>query len=98
MAGSAPSTTEQAEVTIYFGDGFQPICNQIELTSPSGTKSILLNMDSAHTTASTSGVKFVSNAFYGEPVAGNWTLRFINSCTAQNLSPSTPHQLTIRGR
>jgi hypothetical protein len=98
MAGTSPSTTEQAQVTIYFGDGFQPICNQIELTSPSGTKSILFNMDSAHTTASTSGVKFVSNAFYGEPVAGNWALRFINSCAAQSLSPSTPNQLTIRGR
>ena len=98
MSGSAPSTTEQAEVTIYFGAGFQPICNQIELTSPSGTKSILLNMDSAHTTASTSGVKFVSNAFYGEPVAGNWSLRFINSCAAQNLSPTTAQTLTIRGR
>lgn len=98
MAGASPSITEQAEVTIYFGDGFQPICNQIELSSPNGTKSILLNMDSAHTTASTSGVKFVSNAFYGEPVAGNWSLRFINSCSTQNLSPSTPHQLIIRGR
>ena len=98
MAGSSPSTTEQAELTIYFGDGFQPICNQIELTSPSGTKSILLNMDSAHTTASTSGVKFVSNSFYGEPVAGNWILRFGNSCGTQNLSPSTAQQLTIRGR
>lgn len=99
MAGSSPSITEQAQVTIYFGDGFKPLCNQIELTSPSGTKSILFNMDSAHTTASTSGVRFVSNAFYGEPVAGNWALRFINSCTAaQNLSPSVPQQLTIRGR
>ena len=98
MAGSAPSTTEQAEVTIYFGAGFQPICNQIELTSPSGTKSILLNMDSAHTTASTSGVKFVSNAFYGESVAGNWSLRFINSCAAQSLSSTTAQTITIRGR
>ena len=100
MVGKALSTVEQAELLLYFGEKFNPPCVQIELTSPKGTKSIILNSDSAHTKASTSGVRFLSNAFYGEPVAGNWTLSFINSCptAVQTLSSTTAQQLTIRGR
>jgi subtilisin family serine protease len=98
IAGTSPTTVEQAELTLYFGSGYQPICHQIELSSPAGTKSIVLNMDSAHTSASTNGVRFMSNAFYGEPAAGTWTVRFINSCTTQTLSTTSAQQLTIRGR
>jgi subtilisin family serine protease len=98
IAGTAPSIVEQAELTLYFDIGYQPICHQIELTSPSGTKSIVLNMDSAHTAVSNNGVRFMSNAFYGESAVGTWTLRFINSCTAQSLSNLANQQLTIRGR
>jgi|APCry1669189034_1035192.scaffolds.fasta_scaffold12952_2 hypothetical protein len=81
-------------------------CNQIELTSPSGTKSILLHAYTVAGTATTGGTltpqtqlvnaKFVSNAFYGEPSNGTWTLRLLDICpsgggtvivanTAQNL-------------
>ena len=100
VTGNAPSTVEQAELTLYFGAVFNPTCVQIELTSPRGTKSIVMNSDSAHTSASTSGVRFLSNAFYGEPAAGNWTLRFINSCTSpiSTLSSVTAQKLIIRGR
>jgi subtilisin family serine protease len=99
-SGNAPITVEQAELMLYFGESFEPFCVQIELTSPLGTKSIVMNSDSAHTSASTSGVRFLSNAFYGEPATGNWTLRFINSCTSavQRLSSTTAQKLTIRGR
>ncbi|MFM2074425.1 MAG: hypothetical protein RJB34_730 [Pseudomonadota bacterium] len=98
ITGTSSSVVEQAELTLHFGSGYQPICHQIELTSPAGTKSIVLHMDTAHTTASTSGVRFVSNAFYGENAAGTWTARFINSCDPQSLSSTTAQQLTIRGR
>lgn len=99
VTGTSPSIVEQAELTLYFDSGYAPLCHQIELSSPAGTKSIVLNMDTAHTSASTSGVRFVSNAFYGEKTVGTWTARFINSCTLeQSLSSTTAQQLTIWGR
>jgi hypothetical protein len=96
---SGLSKVEQAEVMLYVGGGFIPYCNQVELVSPSGTKSILLNMDSSHTSTSVSGVRLLSNAFYGESASGVWSLKVINSCAAptQSLSATTPQQLTIRG-
>jgi subtilisin family serine protease len=99
---TGPTTVEQAELTLYFSNSYAPICTQIELSSPSGTKSIVLNMGSAHTVAATTGVRFLSNAFYGESAAGTWTLRFIKSdataCSSSNLSSTTRQALTIRGR
>ncbi len=99
---TGPTTVEQAELTLYFNDSYIPLCTQIELTSPSGIKSILLNMASAHDGASTTGVRFLSNAFYGESAAGTWTLRFIKdddtACSSSNLSSTTRQALTIRGR
>jgi subtilisin family serine protease len=99
---AGPTTVEQAEMTLYFNDSYAPICTQIELSSPRGTKSILLNMGSAHLGASTGGVRFLSNAFYGESAAGTWTLRFIKTddtdCNSSNLSSTTRQALTIRGR
>jgi hypothetical protein len=97
---SGLTTVEQAEITLYLGSGYLPYCNQVELTSPSGTKSILFNMDSAHTSASTGGIRLLSNAFYGETAAGTWTLKVINRCSspAQTLSATTGQKLTIRGR
>jgi len=93
------TTVEQAELTLYVGSGYVPFCSQVELTSPSGTKSILFNMDSAHTSASTGGIRLLSNAFYGETATGTWTLKVINSCSppAQTLSTTTAQKLTIRG-
>jgi subtilisin family serine protease len=99
---TGPTTVEQAELTLYFSNSYAPICTQIELSSPSGTKSIVLNMGSAHTVAATTGIRFLSNAFYGESAAGTWTLRFIKSdataCSSSNLSSTTRQALTIRGR
>jgi subtilisin family serine protease len=99
---TGPTTVEQAELTLYFSNSYAPICTQIELSSPSGTKSIVLNMGSAHTVAATTGIRFLSNAFYGESAAGTWTLRFIKdddaACSSSNLSSTTRQALTIRGR
>lgn len=48
----------------------------VELTSPSGTKSVLVNMNNAlvgiHNYA---GEVFLTNAFYQEPANGTWTLK-----------------------
>lgn len=57
----------------------------IELTSPSGTKSILYNINSLLQNAGLTNQIFLSNAFYGETSTGTWTLKLIDghaSCTA----------------
>jgi subtilisin family serine protease len=53
----------------------------IEITSPQGTRSILLNIRSAVKTGlnKDGGVAFGSNAFYGEKSKGIWTLRVLDS-------------------
>lgn len=99
---TGPTTVEQAELILHFNGSYAPICTQIELSSPRGTKSIVLNMASAHDGATSTGVRFLSNAFYGESAAGTWILRFIKNddtdCNSSNLSSTTRQALTIRGR
>jgi subtilisin family serine protease len=67
-------------------------CNQIELTSPSGTKSILMhalqgtgNYDAVNQVtypqSALVDAMFLSNAFYGEPAKGTWILRVLDLCT-----------------
>jgi len=50
----------------------------IELTSPSGTKSILKNINSQMIGSNMVDVTFLSNAFYGEHTSGDWTLKIID--------------------
>ena len=57
----------------------------IELTSPSGTKSILYNTNSLLQDVALVNQIFLSNAFYGELSTGTWTLKLIDAhagCTA----------------
>jgi subtilisin family serine protease len=76
-------------------------CNQIELTSPSGTKSILLHAANGFTNSAIVNTRFESNAFYGEPINGNWILRFLDFCAASgistNLSTTQPQTLLFAG-
>lgn len=76
-------------------------CNQIELTSPSGTKSILLHAASGFSNTDLVDVSFVSNAFYGEPANGRWVLTYFDFCAASatpsTLSITSPQQLSITG-
>jgi len=53
----------------------------IEITSPNGTKSILLNIRSSIKTGldGEGGVILGSNAFYGEKAKGIWTLKVLDS-------------------
>lgn len=50
-----------------------------ELTSPSGTKSIIWNVGNGFSDGNLKEQVIQSNAFYGENSAGTWTLRVVNS-------------------
>lgn len=51
----------------------------VELTSPRGTKSIIVNMkNSLRGIANFTGNAFLSNAFYQELASGNWTLKVLD--------------------
>ncbi|MCO4754415.1 MAG: S8 family serine peptidase [Bacteriovoracaceae bacterium] len=53
----------------------------IEITSPSGKKSILLNINNSFLINGDSNLNMVltSHAFYGEPAIGNWTIKAIDA-------------------
>jgi subtilisin-like proprotein convertase family protein len=54
----------------------------IEITSPSGTKSIVVNINNTLTGLSDfDGEVFLTNAFYGENSAGNWTIKVIDGAS-----------------
>ncbi len=53
----------------------------IELVSPSGTKSIILNVNNALYTAANLSATFLTNAFYKESSLGNWTIKVIDGRT-----------------
>ena len=76
-------------------------CNQIELTSPAGTKSILLHAANGFTNSAVVNSRIESNAFYGEALNGTWTLRFFDLCpgsgTSTTLSTSAPQTLLLTG-
>jgi subtilisin-like proprotein convertase family protein len=80
-------------------------CNQFEITSPSGTKSIILHAangyssDGVNYQTSINTARLMTNAFYGEPAAGNWTVRFLNFCSGgtTTFSSTDNQQFTIVG-
>jgi subtilisin family serine protease len=90
-------------VVVYVNIDSTPglLCNQIELSSPSGTKSILLHAANGFTNAAIVNSRFESNAFYGEPVNGLWTLRFLDFCAGSAiptaLSTTQPQILLLSG-
>jgi subtilisin family serine protease len=95
------TTVEDVIVLINIDATFALPCNQIELTSPAGTKSILLHAANGFTNTAVINSRFESNAFYGEPMNGTWTLRFLNFCSASEaptvLSTTQPQILAIVG-
>jgi subtilisin family serine protease len=70
----------------------------IEITSPGGAKSILLNIRSALKTGlnRADGVSFGSNAFYGEKTKGTWTLKVLDSLP-NNVGTLNLFKLNIMG-
>lgn len=74
------------------------LCNQIELVSPAGTKSILLHAATGFNQTSVN-TRILSNAFYGESPNGTWKLVYFNFCSGQTrLSSTTPQRLLFVGR
>jgi subtilisin family serine protease len=96
-------------VNIFMRDtvalGFNSIgatCTQIELESPSGTKSILLNAANGFKNALLEDVLLSSNAFYGENPNGTWKLTAYDWCSSVPLSPtqyslSKPQEFAFTG-
>ena len=83
----APSFTriEHAMVILNMDESPGLLCNQIELTSPSGTKSILMHALNGYSNSgvpqqSITNSRILSNAFYGESAAGTWRLKFYDFC------------------
>ena len=70
----------------------------IEITSPGGAKSILLNIRSALKTGlnRAGGVSFGSNVFYGEKTKGTWTLKVLDSLP-NNVGTLNLFKLNIMG-
>ncbi len=100
-------TVESATVTLNIAQtpggpsAYGLYCDQVELTSPSGTTSILLHVDNGFGNTSVVNAAILSNAFYGEPIKGTWTLTLYDYCTpgtyATELSTSQPQTLTFTG-
>lgn len=81
------SKVEQVIVTVNISASPALTCNQIELSSPSGTKSILMHAGNGFSNngalqTSIPGTRFLTNAFYGESGSGAWTLRFLDFCSS----------------
>ncbi len=85
---SGSLSIEAVQIKVNIGHGCTGSI-QIELTSPSGTKSVLKNaFDSFGAEDNLTNWVLLSNAFYGENSKGNWTIRVIDgySCGAGYLA------------
>jgi subtilisin family serine protease len=93
------TTVEQVVVFPNFEATPALSCNQIEVVSPSGTKSILLHAANGFAQTSVSGSRMLTNAFYGEPLNGTWKFSYFNFCTGQTrLSATQPQSFLFIGR
>lgn len=69
----------------------------IELTSPSGTKSTLLNYNSSIVTTNLENSSFLSNAFYMEPSLGTWSIKVFDAKNNNSTGKLLEWSLTIHG-
>jgi Regulatory P domain of the subtilisin-like proprotein convertases and other proteases len=70
----------------------------LELTSPSGTRSVVINMNNSLTGMKDYlGEVFLTNAFYQEVATGNWTLKVIDGKSGSNVGTLTRWSLNIWG-
>ena len=70
-------TVQIKVTTIDTGSGFTGDLG-IELTSPSGTKSILKTIKDGFASTNLAGMVLASNAFYGESSLGTWTVKVVD--------------------
>lgn len=69
----------------------------VELTSPSGTKSILMNINSGVGVTDIEDEVLLTNAFYGEPSLGTWTLKIVDGL-GEDVGKLNQWTLKIYGR
>jgi len=69
----------------------------IELTSPSGTKSILKNIRDGFNSFYLSGMVLASNAFYGETNTGNWSIKVVDGSAGGGIQTLTNVQIRVYG-
>lgn len=69
----------------------------IELTSPSGTKSILKTAMDGLSSSNLAGMVLASNAFYGEPANGAWTVKVVDAWLSSANQTLTGVQLRVYG-
>jgi subtilisin family serine protease len=82
------TNVESVQVKIYATHGYSIGELGFELTSPSGTKSIIMNINNSFL-LDTDGVLnmvFTSHAFYGETPNGTWTLKAIDGDGSKHVS------------
>jgi subtilisin-like proprotein convertase family protein len=68
----------------------------VELTSPSGTTSKLLLINSNIQHAGLSDFTLLTNAFYGESSVGNWTIKVVDGATS-DIGQFTSWKIKING-
>jgi subtilisin-like proprotein convertase family protein len=78
------------KVNIFNRDlGFSgALCTQVELVSPAGTRSILLNAANGFKNSILEDVLLSSNAFYGENPNGTWRLLAYDWCSSTPVTPT----------
>lgn len=77
-ASPAALTVEEMQVEVVV-DHPAPGDLGFELVSPAGTRSVLMNVRNGFGPATgTTQAVMLSNAFYGEPAVGSWTLRVVD--------------------
>jgi len=100
VLGSAPGVIEAVQIQVNATHSY-PGDLGIELTSPSGTTSILKNIRDGFTATSSPfsfSMLLESNAFYGETSNGTWTIKVVdgNNDAAKNNSGGTLTSWQIR--
>jgi hypothetical protein len=90
--GSTVTKVERAFVAVNIdnrnGGANGAICTQVELVSPAGTRSVLLNAANGFANAKLEDVLFSSNAFYGENPNGTWRLVAYDWCSSAPVTPT----------
>ena len=103
FAATPTNMTTVEGVLVYFNinepNGYGLYCTQIEVVSPSGTKSVLLHAATGFTNPTVVDSRLESNAFYGESIKGTWKITVWNKgCPADAVLPSpTPVTLLLTG-
>ena len=69
----------------------------IELTSPSGTRSILKNIKDGFNGPNLAGMVLASNAFYGESGTGIWTVKVLDGLAGSGIQTLTNVQIRVYG-